>query len=79
MAPSRTSAVPWPLVGRVDELDLIGRHRSQGSCAVVIAGSAGVGKTRLARLELAPLGREETDRLVEEISAGRVSAVGRRH
>lgn len=49
MAPSRTAAAPWPLIGRGDELNLIGRHRSQDSCAVVIAGSAGVGKTRLAR------------------------------
>src|SRR5581483_4006100 len=53
MAPFRTGAAPWPLVGRVDELDLISRQRSQDSCAVVIAGAAGVGKTRLARELLA--------------------------
>lgn len=41
----------WPLIGRVEELsrisDLI-RHRD-GSAGVVLAGRAGVGKTRLAR------------------------------
>src|ERR1700730_16626399 len=41
----------WPLVGRGRELRLVdeaveGRHRLKG---VVLAGAAGVGKTRLAR------------------------------
>src|SRR4029453_16755037 len=44
-----TSAVRWPLVGRERELALVGealgRSRSSG---IVIAGPAGVGKTRLA-------------------------------
>jgi DNA-binding CsgD family transcriptional regulator/tetratricopeptide (TPR) repeat protein len=43
--------VAWPLVGRVEELDLISRcvTRRAGPRGVVLAGAAGVGKTRLAR------------------------------
>lgn len=41
----------WPLTGRAEELDVIaGALCADGPDAgVVIAGSAGVGKTRLAR------------------------------
>ncbi|MDQ4022073.1 MAG: helix-turn-helix transcriptional regulator, partial [Actinomycetota bacterium] len=45
----------WPLTGRAEELNLISglaRHRD-GPTGVVLAGSAGVGKTRLAREALA--------------------------
>jgi hypothetical protein len=42
----------WPLVGRGDEVDLAARARRRGR-AVVLAGAAGVGKTRLARAALA--------------------------
>jgi DNA-binding CsgD family transcriptional regulator len=38
----------WPLVGRADELDLLDAiARSDGSRSVVLAGPAGVGKSRL--------------------------------
>src|SRR5688500_17732354 len=41
----------WPLVGRVDELELVERALSRSDAAgVVLAGGAGVGKTRLARV-----------------------------
>ena len=40
----------WPLVGRLDEVDLVERALDRRTAAgVVVAGSAGVGKTRLAR------------------------------
>ncbi|HEY5857339.1 MAG TPA: LuxR C-terminal-related transcriptional regulator [Aldersonia sp.] len=40
----------WPLTGRAEELELIaGSVGSDGAAGVVIAGAAGVGKTRLAR------------------------------
>jgi DNA-binding CsgD family transcriptional regulator/tetratricopeptide (TPR) repeat protein len=47
-------AVPssWPLVGRGDELDLAQESLRRRNC-VVLAGAAGVGKTRLAREVLA--------------------------
>lgn len=40
----------WPLTGRAEELDLVGQSLTGGECkGMVIAGAAGVGKTRLAR------------------------------
>lgn len=40
----------WPLTGRAEELRLIGEALSgEDQCGIVIAGPAGVGKTRLAR------------------------------
>jgi DNA-binding CsgD family transcriptional regulator/tetratricopeptide (TPR) repeat protein len=48
--PGRPSA--WPLVGRGDELTLAQESLRRRSC-VVLAGAAGVGKTRLAREVLA--------------------------
>ncbi|GAA4488121.1 hypothetical protein GCM10023094_47390 [Rhodococcus olei] len=41
----------WPLTGREDELRFIERalRRADGPHGVVLAGAAGVGKTRLAR------------------------------
>jgi predicted ATPase len=44
-------ATTWPLTGRAEELSLISGliRRRDGSAGVVLAGSAGVGKTRLAR------------------------------
>ena len=45
----------WPLTGRAEELKVISgltRHRD-GPVGVVLAGAAGVGKTRLAREALA--------------------------
>jgi DNA-binding NarL/FixJ family response regulator len=45
----------WPLVGRLSELRAIDAavHRADGGRGVVLAGAAGVGKTRLARAALA--------------------------
>lgn len=42
-------ASTWPLVGRRIELDLIAELRASGASGVVLAGRAGVGKSRLAR------------------------------
>jgi DNA-binding CsgD family transcriptional regulator len=39
----------WPLVGRADELGRMGRLLSNGARGLVLAGGAGVGKTRLAQ------------------------------
>lgn len=39
----------WPLVGRRSELELISGIRDAGGTGVVLAGRAGVGKSRLAR------------------------------
>ncbi len=42
--------VTWPLVGRREELALVGKTlAAPGASGVVLAGAAGVGKTRLAR------------------------------
>ncbi|MGH3549406.1 MAG: AAA family ATPase [Pseudonocardiaceae bacterium] len=48
-------ATAWPLTGRAEELSLISGlvHRQDGPAGVVLAGAAGVGKTRLAREALA--------------------------
>ncbi len=48
-------ATTWPLTGRAEELSLISglTRRRDGSAGVVLAGLAGVGKTRLAREALA--------------------------
>ncbi|MGH4025935.1 MAG: AAA family ATPase, partial [Pseudonocardiaceae bacterium] len=48
-------AVTWPLTGRAEELNLISGliRRRDGTAGVVLAGAAGVGKTRLAREALA--------------------------
>jgi hypothetical protein len=48
MGPEST-ARGWALVGREDELGLIGRCRDRGDGAVVVTGPSGVGKSRLAR------------------------------
>jgi AAA ATPase domain len=46
--------VRWPLVGRQEELALVGQALgASGTSGVVLAGAAGVGKTRLAREALA--------------------------
>ncbi|MDO8208868.1 LuxR C-terminal-related transcriptional regulator [Conexibacter sp. CPCC 206217] len=45
-----TSPTTWPLIGRSADLALIGElRRGRRACGVVIQGTAGVGKSRLAR------------------------------
>jgi DNA-binding CsgD family transcriptional regulator len=44
----------WPLIGRREELSIIDRTLGEGQyCGLLLAGSPGVGKTRLAREALA--------------------------
>ena len=38
---------PWPLVGRIEELDLLSTSVIEDSSSWVVAGAAGVGKSRL--------------------------------
>jgi len=69
----------WPLIGRVEELRLIGEwtaHRDVPA-GVVLAGAAGVGKTRLAReaLELAS-GRGAAVRWAMATASARVLPLG---
>ncbi|HEX4103086.1 MAG TPA: ATP-binding protein [Pseudonocardiaceae bacterium] len=49
----------WPLTGRSEELSRINglTRRRDGPAGVVLAGPAGVGKTRLARESLAAAGQ----------------------
>lgn len=42
------SGSPWPLIGRAEELALVREALHAGKGSIVIAGGAGVGKTRLA-------------------------------
>ncbi|MFE6645199.1 LuxR C-terminal-related transcriptional regulator [Nocardioides sp. NPDC057772] len=44
---------PWPLTGRDDELRRVAAAIRPGAAGVIVAGPAGVGKTRLAREALA--------------------------
>jgi ATP/maltotriose-dependent transcriptional regulator MalT len=63
MGPSSES--PWPLIGRDEELALVRETLRSGKGAVVIAGGAGVGKTRLA----AELAAEPRDGRVIRVAA----------
>jgi DNA-binding CsgD family transcriptional regulator len=47
---------PWPLTGRDEELRRVAAAIRPGAAGVVVAGPAGVGKTRLAREALAVAG-----------------------
>ena len=52
---------PWPLTGRDEELRRVAAAIRPGAAGIVVAGPAGVGKTRLAREALAvPAGRGGT-------------------
>jgi DNA-binding CsgD family transcriptional regulator len=52
---------PWPLTGRDEELRRVAAAIRSGAVGIVVAGPAGVGKTRLAREALAvPGGRGAT-------------------
>lgn len=60
----------WPLTGREEELEsLAARLGRGGGSGAVIAGAAGVGKTRLARELLAVAGATSTCRVVGTASA----------
>ncbi|MER6973150.1 LuxR C-terminal-related transcriptional regulator [Nocardioides sp. NPDC000445] len=48
---------PWPLTGRDDELRKVAAAIRPGAAGVIVAGPAGVGKTRLAREALAASAR----------------------
>jgi DNA-binding CsgD family transcriptional regulator len=48
----------WPLVGRRAEIERIADVRAAGACGVVLAGPAGVGKSRLARATVAGAGEQ---------------------
>ena len=72
----------WPLVGRERELGHIAALRADGAGGVVIAGEAGLGKTRLASeaLAVADAGGAATARLAAtraaaSIPLGALSAV----
>lgn len=58
-------AARWPLVGRSEELAFLSRARGEGASGVVIAGEAGVGKSRLAADFVAGVG----DRPVIRVAA----------
>jgi DNA-binding CsgD family transcriptional regulator len=48
---------PWPLAGRDEELRAVAAAVRPGAAGIVVAGPAGVGKTRLAREALSGPGR----------------------
>jgi DNA-binding CsgD family transcriptional regulator len=65
----------WPLVGRGDELALAQESLRRRSC-VVLAGAAGVGKTRLAREVLAANAGGATPRWVAATRSAATVALG---
>jgi DNA-binding CsgD family transcriptional regulator len=64
--------VSWPLVGRRAELEMLAVALGDTRAGVVLAGAAGVGKTRLAREALARA--EAAGREVEWVAATRAAA-----
>lgn len=69
----------WPLTGRDEELGFIDRalRRTDGPRGVVLAGAAGVGKTRLAREALAVAARRgAVARWVPATASARVLPLG---
>ena len=64
--------VSWPLVGRRAELETLAAALGDTRAGVVLAGAAGVGKTRLAREALARA--EAAGREVEWVAATRAAA-----
>jgi len=71
--PLIASRMPWPLVGRLEELALVARELERPlSCGVVIAGAPGVGKTRLRSETLARLRQQGW--LTREVTATRAAA-----
>src|SRR5215212_5427052 len=51
---------PWPLTGRDEELRRVAAAIRPGAAGIVVAGPAGVGKTRLAREALTALESRST-------------------
>mgnify|MGYP003297867800 CR=1 FL=1 len=64
--------VSWPLVGRQAELEALVADISEARGGVVLAGAAGVGKTRLAREALVRV--HAVGRDVEWVAATRAAA-----
>ena len=64
--------VSWPLVGRQAELEALVADISEARGGVVLAGAAGVGKTRLAREALVRV--RAVGRDVEWVAATRAAA-----
>jgi len=54
---ARAMVTNWPLIGRREELSIINRALGEGQFrGLLLAGTPGVGKTRLAREALAAAG-----------------------
>src|SRR5487761_1298222 len=70
--PPAPHRLPWPLVGRHEEMVLLSRElERQGSYGVIIAGAPGVGKTRLRGELLNQLRRDGW--VVREVTATRAA------
>lgn len=71
--PPAPHRLPWPLVGRHEEMVLLSRElERQGSYGVIIAGAPGVGKTRLRGELLNQLRRDGW--VVREVTATRAAS-----
>ncbi len=71
--PLIASRMPWPLVGRHEELVLVTRELERPlSCGVIISGAPGVGKTRLRSETLQRL--RDQGWLTREVTATRAAA-----
>lgn len=68
---------PWPLTGRDEELRRVAAAIRPGAAGIVVAGPAGVGKTRLVREALAvPAGRGATVVTAQGSAAARSFPLG---
>jgi hypothetical protein len=68
----------WPLIGRDEQLRTVAAAIRAGAAGIVVAGPAGVGKTRLVREILAaPAGRRVTVAWAHGSTAARPDGAGR--